>query len=158
MRTTEALSERNALQRAADLCNRSEHSPNAVRKKLVQWGMKADEVERIVDRLTDLNLLNEQRYARAFAHDKFKYNGWGKEKIERMLRIEGIGVTLIREALDSIPEDQYLEKLSHILAQKNHTLKDDDPRQRRLRLLRFAFMRGFSGSDISRCLPSDFEE
>ena len=49
----------------------------------------------------------------------------------------------INEGLEAIPEEEYLEVLTHVLEQKNRQLKDSDPYIRKGKLTRHALSRGF---------------
>ena len=80
------LSTEAALARAAALCSRSEQAESDVRTKILGWGVPPDDCNQILARLKSENFLSEERYARAYARDKFAFNGWGRQKIAFMLK------------------------------------------------------------------------
>ena len=60
-----------------------------------------------------------------------------------MLRMLEMDSSDINEGLEAIPEEEYLEVLTHVLEQKNRQLKDSDPYIRKGKLTRHALSRGF---------------
>ena len=132
-----------ALNRAAALCARSEQAASDVRGKLLRWGLTPQQTQEVIDRLIDGGYLDDERYARAFVNDKFKFNGWGRIKIAYQLRAKGISQDCIDEALTLIDDESYEQALLQLLTTKASTLRGKDPQQARAALLRFATGRGF---------------
>ena len=119
-----------ALHRAAALCSSSEHCIADIREKLSRWGIG----ERFID---------EERYAIAFAKDKFRFSGWGRIKIRYALQQKRIGNSDIVNALSLIDEEAYTTRLVDLLEKKSRSIHDEDVEIRRSKLLRFAASRGF---------------
>ena len=63
-----------ALSALAALCSRGEQAESDLREKLRKWEFAPAEVERIIRRLKDENFLSEERYARAFVRDTFRFH------------------------------------------------------------------------------------
>ena len=95
-----------AFNKAAALCSRCEYAAADIRTRLLKWGLEPQQAPAVLQRLTDEGFLNEQRFARAFVNDKFRFNGWGRVKIAYQLRAKGIGQDCIDEALAQIDEAQ----------------------------------------------------
>lgn len=132
-----------ALYKAAALCSGSEHCLSEIEEKLEKWGALAPDREKILGYLVDEKYIDHLRYARAYARDKFRYNHWGRYKIRQMLRMQDIEEQYIRQALEEIDEEEYLSTLRHILEQKDRQLHDQDPYQRKGKLVRHAVSKGF---------------
>lgn len=133
----------NAYLRLASLCARSEQAEGDLRKKLHDWGISPNNVNEIINRLKQERYLNNERFARAYCHDKLRFNGWGRIKIAFMLRGKGIEQEFIDAALAEINEEQYFAILNDALEAKARSLKGREPQQVRDALLRFAASRGF---------------
>jgi len=58
----------------------------------------------IVERLVQEKFIDEERYAIAFAKDKFRFSGWGRIKIRYALQQKRIGNNDIVNALSLIDE------------------------------------------------------
>ncbi len=132
-----------ALSRAASLCSGSEHCSSEIRKKVIQWGLTPTQAEDIISYLEKEKYIDNTRFCRAYCLDKFRYNHWGRIKINQMLRMLEMDSLDINEGLEAIPEEEYLEVLTHVLEQKNRQLKDSDPYIRKGKLTRHALSRGF---------------
>ena len=103
-------------------------------------------------RLLHEGFLDEQRFARAFVNDKFRFNHWGKVKIGYELRKKAIPPAYIEDALESLSEESYMSDLVALLKTKLKTLKAKDDRERYYKLLRFAAGRGFSVQEANVCI------
>ena len=104
-----------ALHRAAALCSASEHCIADIRQKLTRWGIGNNDAQSIVDRLVQERFIDENRYAVAFAKDKFRFSGWGRIKIRYTLQQKQISDSDIAEALAVIDEGQYTARLLDLL-------------------------------------------
>lgn len=132
-----------ALGKAAALCSGSEHCTRDIETKMRKWGITDDDIGKAIDYLVDEKYIDNSRYARAYCSDKFRYNQWGRIKIQQMLRMQGISDRDIRQGLEVIDEDEYLEMLKDIIRKKDRQLKDEDPYQRKGKLIRHALSHGF---------------
>lgn len=148
----EPLSPKQALNRAAALCSRSEQCAHDIREKLLRWGLDAEHADDIIIRLKKDGFIDDDRYARAFAHDKFLYNGWGPVKIATMLRQKGIAQASIADALETISRDDQEQALLRALRVKWKSVQGREPRLARAALLRFAASRGYDTTMCYHCV------
>lgn len=144
-----------ALSRATALCSRSEHSIADIRHKLRQWGVAPSDTDQIIDQLIDEKYIDEQRYAIAYVRDKYHLQRWGRVKISTMLHLQHISQTDIAQALNEIDPQEYHDNLVHTLQAKRRTLKDQDPRIIRDKLLRHAATRGYEVEEIINIIEED---
>lgn len=139
---------------ASSRCARRECCRQDLLDKLLQGGLSAEECDQVLDRLEDEGFLDEDRYARAFTHDKLEYDHWGRIKIAQHLRTKGIRRKSIDMAFDEvIVPAHYRDILHHILIRKAATLRYDatDSTERYKtyqKLVRFAASRGFEADLI----------
>ena len=139
------------LVKAEDYCALSEHCAADVMEKLYAWGCRnKTDRERIIASLEDNNFLNTSRYCRAFAHDKLLYQGWGRQKIQMMLRLKHLPEEDIQDALDSIDREQYDAVLLRVLKSKLASIKEDEFASERL--LRFMTQRGFEYDKVIKAM------
>ena len=138
----------NAYVRLTTLCARCEQAEGDLRKKLREWGISPSDANAIIERLKQERYLDNERFARAYSHDKLLYNGWGRIKIAYMLKGKGIEQEYIDAALAEIDEEKYTEILDEALSAKAKTLSGKSDEQGRAALLRFAASRGFEPSVI----------
>lgn len=138
-----------AYDKAAFLCSRSEHCSSEIQEKLKAWGLPAEDSEPVIEKLIVEKYLDEERFARAYAKDKFRFNHWGKQKIAFMLRSKNISPEIVELAFEEIEDEGYLEELRKLLADKEKSIKAKDQYDKRNKLMRFAMGRGFESSQIS---------
>ena len=142
-----------AYQKAASLCAKSEKCPADIVKKLTAWEIDDDAIEEIIDQLTREKFLDEERYALAFVADKFRFEHWGRIKINYALRTKGIRSSAIRQALDErIDPDEYVETCTRLLRDRMRSMPQPLSPNDRARLYRFGTQRGFESGIISRAL------
>lgn len=143
------FNEESALLWATSRCAQRECCRQEIKKKWVEGGLDDDTCERLLDRLEDDGFIDENRYARAFIHDKLEYDRWGRIKMTQALRLKGISRRMIDEAMaEVIDPEHYREVLRGILQQKARTLNFDpedreDSYKALQKLVRFAASRGF---------------
>jgi regulatory protein len=135
-----------ALDKAMSQCSRREFCCDDIRSKLSLWGVDHNDAEKIIGILIKENFINESRYATAFVRDKFKYNKWGKIKIESHLRVKKLPPDIISSALNSIDNEQYIKLLRGIIEGHRRTIKAKNQYDLKAKLLRFGLSRGFESS------------
>ena len=100
--------------------------------------------------LVQYGFIDNERYAKAYAEDKMKYNRWGTRKVEMMLRSKGIDDDIISAAIEEVSDDDdQAETLKKLLEEKSRSLRNEiDPYKKKQKLLRFAISRGFDYGDV----------
>ena len=151
------VSEQSAYQRLAALCAQSEHCRYDLLVKLRRWGLDGDAAEGIITRLERECFVDEDRYARAFVHDKVHYAKWGRRKIEQALWQKHVDAAAVQRALDTVSDTDYLDILRPLLQQKRRITKAATPYDLKQRLVRFALSRGFTFDLISQVIDVDDE-
>lgn len=86
-------------------CDKAERAPFDVEKKLIQYGVWQNDRQALIAELISLNLLNEARYASAFAHDHFEFRKWSKRKIELHLKAKRVSSRNIQDAIRNLPSE-----------------------------------------------------
>jgi len=133
-----------ALSRAAAYCSRQERCVYDVKRKLEAWEVAPEEFGAIIERLVKEKFIDEERYSAFFTRDKFRFNGWGKIKINWALKQKGIAEDVIDNALSGITEAEYLQKLKKLLKEKSKQIKGKkDGYQTKAALVRFAQAKGY---------------
>ncbi len=153
--TRKQYTEKEALERASLICAGSEHCKGQIRGKLAAWGLTEAAQGRVLARLVKEGFINEARFARAYALDKFRYNGWGRVKIDLYLRQLGVQESDRTSGLAAIPELEYLNTLKELLRAKRNAVNASSEYELRGKLIRFALGRGFTMDETIRCLPDD---
>jgi len=133
-----------AIDRAMNLCSRSEHCNKDILDKLNSWKLTSEkENKAIIKSLTDDKFINEKRYARSYAQDKFRFNKWGRIKIRAMLKSRGISNDDIDSALEMIDNYAYSQMIEEEMSNKRRSIKAKNIFDLKAKLFRFAGSRGY---------------
>ncbi len=138
-----SLNRMQALNKARNICARQEKCKADIRKKLYEWKIDPGDHSWIIDQLEKEKFIDEIRFTGFYVRDKFRFNKWGKTKIEYELKVKQIPIEIINSSLDSIDEAEYAETCKSILSQKLKTLKEDKLALCKEKLIRFGYGRGF---------------
>ena len=140
---TAILDKKQALAKAESFCVYQERSQKEVRYKLVEWGMRGDELEEILSELIVNNFLNEERFAKSYASGKFNIKKWGRVKIKQGLKLKGVPDKILQKALYSLDDDDYMQTLENLAVKKSNTLTESNPLKRKMKLTSYLQGRGF---------------
>lgn len=144
-----------ATARLEELCVRSEQCSHDLRQKLYKWGLSSRSDE-VITGLIERKFVDDERFARAYVRDKYRFDRWGRLKIMRGLMAKRIPSQLIREALSEIDVKEYARNCYALLKSKNSQLRDEDgPWQRKQKLMRFAAGRGYEAALVVKLLDND---
>lgn len=137
-----------AFDKAASLCSRSEKCTSEIQEKLKLWGLSSEESELVIEKLIAEKYIDDERFARAYVKDKFRFNHWGRQKIEYMLRAKYISSEILELAFEEIDVENYSDELRRLLTDKLKSTKGKDKYDLRNKLMRFAMGRGFESGQI----------
>lgn len=146
--------EQEACIKLSALCASAEYCEYDLSRKMRNWLLCDNEDEneavknRVIARLRKDRFIDDERYARAFVRDKFRYNHWGVVRIKQELRLRKIDSNIIEDALTEIPEDDNLTTLRKLIETKKKSVKGKSEYDIRCKLIRFALGRGFQMDDI----------
>ena len=108
----------------------------------------------MLDRFTEVGLIDDAAYARAFAHDKRLTRGLSKSAIKRELSQAGVDQELILEAIEPIDSEAELELAIRLVEKRWSSVAKLDRDARYRRLSGYLGRRGFAGSIISSAIHS----
>ena len=145
------------LERLKKLCSKSEKCEFDILQKMEEWNVEEEIRGKIVKELKNGNYLNHERYARSFAHDKIKFNKWGKIKVKYYLKQKRIDETIINEALSLFPVEEYRELCKNEIQKKYKSLHTNNKIVAKKRLVSFAQQRGFENQLIFEIVSEVFK-
>ncbi len=144
------------LQKAERYCAKAERSPYDVKLFLQKRDVKSEAIiTEIINRLKANNFLNEERYIKAFIHDKFKLNKWGKYKIKLALLAKGFGEEKIEKCMaETIDPNEYIDTLKNIMEKKKKTLKIGNRNILKQKISNFAVSKGYEPGLVKKIVES----
>ena len=124
-----------ALSRAIAALRRKEHSVGEFDAWLAKRGVGGAERRDILERLIDLEVLDDERFAQRFAEDKRELAGWGAERIREGLLTRRVAASTIENVLAVDGPEEQLDRAAALLAGRGNELADDASRARALAFL-----------------------
>lgn len=149
------LTPEEAFTRLAAYCAYAEHSPHEVRTKCKTYGISGELYDELIERLESEGYLNEERFARAFVRDKYRFNGWGPLRLQAELRRHRIASHIIDAALEELDEEEIQGEspLLALLERKYRSIPQGlPPRKVYERLTRFALYRGYPYEEVREAI------
>ncbi|AII04347.1 MULTISPECIES: recombination regulator RecX [Rhodococcus] len=132
---------------AKDLCLRlltdRARSRAELAERLAKKGYSAEIAERVLDRLTEVGLVNDADFAQQWVHSRHTYSGKGKRALALELRRKGIGQDDAAEALAQIDSEDERARATELVAKKLRTVSADDRDRAVRRLVSMLARRGF---------------
>jgi regulatory protein len=120
--------------------------------KMTKWEIPEEAQARIMEHLVSNKYVDDERYCRAFVHDKMEYNHWGRRKIEQALYVKHVDKAIQTKVLDEIPDSDFIDILRPLLDQKRRQTRADNDYEMNIKLMRFAASRGFTIDQIRQCI------
>lgn len=141
-----------AYSKLVDWCNKAERCRFDIRQKLIRWQADTNFTKACIERLEKSNLLSDERFACAFAHDKATLQRWGSNKIKMYLKARSISDEHVKQALASIQSDVQDENLQELIQRKWPATKGKSEFERTSKLIQFLMRKGFSYDSIKKNL------
>ena len=169
MKQTE-LTPQEAYARLASYCAQAERSPSDLRRRMQRLELEEELQAKLLTRLEAEGFVSGERFARAFVHDKHRFNGWGPRRLEHELRRHGIASSVIATALEELEEETSAEdeepRVLQLLRAKQRSLPAGLERRKAYdRLMRFGLYRGYDYDEVREAITqlldtedSDWEE
>jgi len=131
------------LRKGGELCARAEQSPARLRTKLLKKNFPGDIIKLVLDRLTLLGYLNEERFAESWLKTRLKLKTDSRFFLSNYLRNQGIRREVISLFLEQFcPPDEVLIKR---YCKKNIISGKSDNANLKKKLLR----KGFSTTSVN---------
>lgn len=139
-----------ALKKAQYICAKQEKCKADIRQKLYEWKLEASQHSWVLEQLEKEKFIDEMRFTGFYVRDKFKFNKWGKIKIEHELNSKQINAGIIHSALETINNQEYENICEHILMQKLNSLKHEEALKLKEKMIRFGYSKGFEQDMVFR--------
>ena len=153
----EAAGSRRAFNSALNSLDYRDHSEKEIRAKLMRKH-GAEYVDEAVEKLIELDLINDRRYAENYARELFEHKKFGKIRIKSELIAKGIASDIASEAVNSLFEDEEpdnIQRIVDIIEKKYYNRMNDEVGRKKV----FSALQrmGYSFSDIREAM-SEFSD
>jgi regulatory protein len=113
---------------------------NKIRNSKFEIRNEKEQIEEIINKLTKLDFLNEDRFTRAYVHDSYQLKNKGKNRIKQELKNKRIDELTIEKYLNEIESSDEEDK-ARDFAKKRHELIKNLPQEAQKRRLFGALVR-----------------
>lgn len=137
-------------------CAYQERSPKQIEDKLKKLEANRNDWPDYLVHLKEEKFLNEKRFAIAASRGRFYQKKWGKLKIMQLLKEHQINEQVIQQALNEIPEEDYLTTIKSLIVEKQNRLKEPDPIKARHKTYQFLLSKGYEPEYILPVLKREF--
>ncbi|PEN14495.1 recombinase RecX [Longibacter salinarum] len=141
-----------AKQRAFKYLAHKPRTETEVRRKLRGLDLGRRVIDRVIERLYELDYLDDEQYARDYTHNRFSNKGYGPIRIERELTERGIDRHLAERTVA-----RFFEEASELDAAREQARKrwprvagEQDVRKQKRKLLGYLQRRGFTPDVVYR--------
>lgn len=153
----EAAGSRRALNSALNSLDYRDHSEKEIRAKLLRKH-DADYVDEAVEKLIELDLVNDERYAENYARELFERKKFGKMRIKSELRAKGISADIANAAVEELFEEEEpdnVQRIVDIIGKRYYNRMNDEVGRKKV----FSALQrmGYSFSDIREAM-SEFSD
>jgi regulatory protein len=148
------FSEDPAWQKIRHYCSYRERCHFEVKQKLFSLGLPKKQVEILICRLIEEDLLNEERFAKLFAGGHFRQKKWGKMKIIHALRLKKLTEPVIKKALKEIDAPDYGASLQKLAAAKWNSLRAEKPISRQAKTSAYLLQKGYEGPLVRKVITA----
>lgn len=140
-------------------CKYQERCHSEVRTKLYELGFGKTDVEYQISELISAGVLNEERFARAFARGKWRLLKWGRVKITQQLKAKKVSDYCIKKGLSEIDGEEYEAILLKIAEKKAEELKKErNIRAKMAKMQRFLLQKGYERDLVKYALESALKQ
>lgn len=153
----EAAGSRRAFNSALNSLDYRDHSEKEIRAKLLRKH-DADYVDEAVEKLIELDLVNDERYAENYARELFERKKFGKMRIKSELRAKGISADIANAAVEELFEEEEpdnVQRIVDIIGKRHYNRMNDEVGRKKV----FSALQrmGYSFSDIREAM-SEFSD
>lgn len=150
----EPLTKEQAMHYALRLLNQRQYSQAMLRKKLLFRKTAPQDVEHVLNRLVELNLVNDARYAESFVRNESLYKHASSRFIAQKLRQKGVSAEVIEKSFAKSKEElpSEIELASYHAHRYVARLKESNWQDIYKKTVAYLYRKGFSSRAITEAM------
>jgi regulatory protein len=133
-----------AVIKARYYCAQQERCRFDVKRKLYDWKVDEQFVDKIISGLEKENFLSEQRFTALFVKSKMNQHRWGPVKINAELAKRGISSELINDELAKINPEAFRENMKVLAGKKLKELERKHAENISEKLKMYLYSKGYN--------------
>jgi regulatory protein len=142
-----------AFNAAASFLKTRERSRKEIRDKLKTKEYSEGVIEKVLEKLERLDIVNDKRFAEMFVRDRMKLNPKGKKVLQMELAQKGIDRNITEEVLgEMLNNDNEIELAKKVLEKVEKKYSGLEEKARRDKIIKYLLGKGFSYNLIEKIL------
>ncbi|WP_425447149.1 regulatory protein RecX [Dethiothermospora halolimnae] len=142
-----------AKNKAYSILNRAMQSEKQLRYKLFKREFSEETIDRVISKLKEYKMINDNEMAKSIVRDKKKFKKYGRKRIQQDLYKKKIDKDLIDNALeDELDSEEEYENALYLAKKKLKKIKDTDKRKVYQKLGRHLAYKGFEYDIVSKVI------
>ena len=137
-----------AYDKVLNFATKKIRSEKEIKKYLDKFNITLEEKNKIVNKLREINVINDKVYCKAFINDKIHLSKYGINKIKKMLKEEEIDNKIIEEEIKNIDDRCIITNLENKIKKKILTNHKYSNYELKNKLLNYFINEGYSREDI----------
>ncbi|AOM83651.1 recombination regulator RecX [Salisediminibacterium beveridgei] len=109
-------------------------------------------IDEVMERIDQLNLLDDLQFAEAFIRTKRDTTGKGPRVIRQELYQKGIDESVIERAMQEFPDEQILDNAVKLIEKKAAHFNNESQRKQEQKLMQFMMTKGFPTEIIKQAI------
>lgn len=131
------------LKKIEIFCNFRERCESEVAHRLKKENISANDAKEYLKKLKNDKFYCDTRYTSAFVRSKFNLSKWGKTKIRLKLVQNKIEDSIIKEEIDKIEHDIYVETIKELVEKKIRRIKNRSDFEKKQLVSRYLYSKGY---------------
>ena len=127
---------------------RSAKSTSQLRKILEQREISPEIAEKVIERFTEVGLIDDAAYAETIVNSRRNYKGLAKSAIKRELNDKGVSQELVEEAISGITAEDDFESAKQLAVRKFRQMAHLEKEVRTRRLAGYLQRKGYASSAV----------
>lgn len=127
---------------------RSAKSTSQLRKILEQREISSEIAEKVLERFTEVGLIDDAAYAETIVNSRRNYKGLAKSAIKRELNEKGVSQELVEEAISGITAEDDFESAKQLATRRFGQMAHLDKEVRTRRLAGYLQRKGYASSAV----------
>lgn len=127
---------------------RSAKSTSQLRKILEQREISTEIAEKVLERFTEVGLIDDAAYAETIVNSRRNYKGLAKSAIKRELNEKGVSQELVEEAISGITAEDDFESAKQLATRRFRQMAHLDKAVRTRRLAGYLQRKGYTSNSV----------
>ena len=129
-----------------------------IRNYLVRYNMSHNDIEKIISKLKDINLINDKEYVKSYINDKVYLDKCGINKIRNHLSNQNIDLHIIEEELSKIDNNVLDDNLKKIILNKLKHNKKYSNYEIKNKIMNEMISQGYDKDKVIEIIESNIQE